>query len=113
MNILLISSLSKGLEKLILINLIQQNLISFYKNQNLKFDLIINELFVSENIFFKKSNFNIIKRSFGLKELWDKRSDPYDLIINLDKQKFYNRLLSKIRRNYLTKYYKISEKIFY
>tara|TARA_B100000767_G_scaffold273245_1_gene302845 strand:- start:1856 stop:2788 length:933 start_codon:yes stop_codon:yes gene_type:complete len=101
MNILLISSLSKGLEKLILINLIQQNLISFYKNQNLKFDLIINELFVSENIFFKKSNFNIIKRSFGLKELWDKRSDPYDLIINLDisfRSVLYSLFISKKKR---------------
>ena len=33
MNILLISSLSKGYEKLILINLIKQNLIFFYKDK--------------------------------------------------------------------------------
>jgi len=101
MNILLISSLSKGYEKLILINLIQKNLISFYKDQNLKFDLIINESFVSENIFFKKSNFNIIKRNFGLKEFWNKRSDPYDLIINLDtsfRSVLYSQFISKKRR---------------
>ena len=101
MNILLISSLSKGYEKLILINLIQQNLIFFYKDQNLKFDLIINESFVSENIFFKKSDFNKIKMSFGLKDLWNKRSDPYDLIINLDtsfRSVLYSQFISKKKR---------------
>ena len=101
MNILLISSLSKGYEKLILINLIKQNLIFFYKDQNLKFDLIKNESFVSENIFFKKSDFNKIKMSFGLKDLWNKRTDPYDLIINLDtsfRSVLYSQFISKKKR---------------
>lgn len=101
MNILLISSLSKGYEKLILINLIKQNLIFFYKDQNLKFDLIKNESFVSENIFFKKSDFNKIKMSFGLKDLWKKRTDPYDLIINLDtsfRSVLYSQFISKKKR---------------
>lgn len=101
MNILLISSLSKGYEKLILINLIKQNLIFFYKDQNLKFDLIKNESFVSENIFYKKSDFNKIKMSFGLKDLWNKRTDPYDLIINLDtsfRSVLYSQFISKKKR---------------
>lgn len=101
MNILLISSLSKGYEKLILINLIKQNLIFFYKDKNLKFDLIKNESFVSENIFYKKSDFNKIKMSFGLKDLWNKRTDPYDLIINLDtsfRSVLYSQFISKKKR---------------
>ena len=83
------------------VSLIKQNLIFFYKDKNLKFDLIKNESFVSENIFYKKSDFNKIKMSFGLKDLWNKRTDPYDLIINLDtsfRSVLYSQFISKKKR---------------